>query len=461
MHCFKYLKGACDAGDSCRWAHLTSEEVEAKRAQPKAKAASTAAAETTPNVAMPCLIWDQEDQDDDICIFAGVCAEFCAVSTDDDDDKTIIGRKHPKSRFTAFRNLLMPDEFTDMRTKDQLEEQRKADVGEDIVPAKVPLVFFSSKNFRLRSELAREMALRKAELLCDSLRVEKYEDEYIVEDYKGQVYQILVNHDDGIEFLSSTDLPPCVYQDYSDSVDETPQSLEKEVEPTKTKDRLSSDYWILKEDGLLIRKHVVPRTNLSDPDFNHYPFKNLKIKEMRITHVQYLTGKSDIVCDQWAQPSDNQVMKKWVGQTIFFVDKSIPKIKDSVCMSSENVPAMPEGKRLLDTGCGHDLISRKMVGNGPVRQLDDDEVIAFATANGKIATDVVAPMFCEELKDMMEPLVLPDTPAVLSIGRRCMQMGYGFYWHPGQNPFLVTPDGSVIPLLVRKDIPYLAVGASR
>jgi hypothetical protein len=70
-------------------------------------------------------------------------------------------------------------------------------------------------------------------------------------------------------------------------------------------------------------------------------------------------------------------------------------------------------------------------------------------------------MFREELKDLVEPLVLPDTPAVLSIGRRCMQMGYGFYWHPGQNPFLVTPDGNVIPLLVRKDIPYLAVGSSR
>jgi hypothetical protein len=62
---------------------------------------------------------------------------------------------------------------------------------------------------------------------------------------------------------------------------------------------------------------------------------------------------------------------------------------------------------------------------------------------------------------MVEPLVLPDTPEVLSIGKCCMQMGYGFYWHQGQNPFLVTPDGSVIPFLVGKDIPYLAVGSSR
>ena len=43
--------------------------------------------------------------------------------------------------------------------------------------------------------------MRKAELLSENLIVEKYEDEYIVEDYKGQVFQILVNHDEGIEFL--------------------------------------------------------------------------------------------------------------------------------------------------------------------------------------------------------------------------------------------------------------------
>ena len=96
---------------------------------------------------MPCLIRDQEDQDDDNCIFACVCADFCAVSTDDDDDKMIIGRRHPKSRIAASGNLLMPDEFTDTRTKDQLEEQRQVDVGEDIVPVQVPLGYFHPRIF--------------------------------------------------------------------------------------------------------------------------------------------------------------------------------------------------------------------------------------------------------------------------------------------------------------------------
>jgi hypothetical protein len=140
---------------------------------------------------------------------------------------------------------------------------------------------------------------------------------------------------------------------------------------------------------------------------------------------------------------------------------SICAKQDNVCSCTQDVPLMPKGEWLLDTGCGHDLISQKMVGNGPVRRLDNDEIISFATANGRITTEIVAPMFCEELKDLVEPLVLPDTPAVLSIGRRCMRMGYGFYWHPGQNPSLVTPEGNVVSVLVKKDIPYMAVGSSR
>ena len=109
-------------------------------------------------------------------------------------------------------------------------------------------------------------------------------------------------------------------------------------------------------------------------------------------------------------------MKKWVGQTIFFIDTSIPKFKDNVCVCSEPIPAMPRGKLILDTGCGYDLIPQRLVGDGPIHPIDGDETVMFATANGKIGTDAVAPMFCEELRDMIEPFVLPNTPAVLSIG---------------------------------------------
>ena len=58
---------------------------------------------------------------------------------------------------------------------------------------------------------------------------------------------------------------------------------------------------------------------------------------------------------------------------------------------------------------------------------------------------------CEELNAIVEPYVLAETPAVLSIGRRCMMMGYDFHWHPGVNPVLVNPEGKIIASDLRGD----------
>ena len=42
---------------------------------------------------------------------------------------------------------------------------------------------------------------------------------------------------------------------------------------------------------------------------------------------------------------------------------------------------------------------------------------------------------------IIDPYVLPDSPDVLSIGRRCVDQGYGFYWKPySQSPALIPPD---------------------
>ena len=106
---------------------------------------------------------------------------------------------------------------------------------------KVPRGYLNPETLKMRSGMAQAVALRKAELLSEDLLVEKQDDNYIVGDYKGRVYQILVTYEEGIDFQSSTDLPSLKYQDYSDSENETPKSVDKEVKPTTTKDRLSSD----------------------------------------------------------------------------------------------------------------------------------------------------------------------------------------------------------------------------
>jgi hypothetical protein len=45
--------------------------------------------------------------------------------------------------------------------------------------------------------------------------------------------------------------------------------------------------------------------------------------------------------------------------------------------------------------------------------------------------------------------------AVFSIGKRCLEMGYAFYWPPfSERPFFVKPDGSRVTMEVEGNIPY-------
>jgi hypothetical protein len=134
LTCFKFLKGNCDAGDSCRWLHI-KEESDAKELQRSTKSDSLAAVEVSSEVAMPCVAFDSDDDDeDDGYHLAGVCTEVCAAFMNEDDDRIVIGRRHSRSKIAAPRNLLMPDEFTESKTKDLCEEIRKAEVGENFVP---------------------------------------------------------------------------------------------------------------------------------------------------------------------------------------------------------------------------------------------------------------------------------------------------------------------------------------
>ena len=71
------------------------------------------------------------------------------------------------------------------------------------------------------------------------------------------------------------------------------------------------------------------------------------------------------------------------------------------------------------------------------------------------STSDVAEIVVGELDETVKPHVLDETPAVLSIGRRRMKMGYAFHWTPGKLPFRVTPKQGFVHLQVKDDIPYL------
>ena len=62
------------------------------------------------------------------------------------------------------------------------------------------------------------------------------------------------------------------------------------------------------------------------------------------------------------------------------------------------------------------------------------------------------------LADVVKPLLLKSTPALLSVGKRCMEEGYSFIWRAGKTPYLVDRSGVTHPLQVKDNVPYLLDG---
>ena len=54
-----------------------------------------------------------------------------------------------------------------------------------------------------------------------------------------------------------------------------------------------------------------------------------------------------------------------------------------------------------------------------------------------------------------------SSPALISVGRRCMESGMSFVWPAGSAPYYVTPWGTAVPLVVDGYIPYLHLGSEQ
>ena len=113
----------------------------------------------------------------------------------------------------------------------------------------------------------------------------------------------------------------------------------------------------------------------------------------------------------------------------------------------------------MDTGCGSDLISRAKVEDHKMRRSKAMRPIQLQIANGNTKGVEVVTTNIVEFDESVEPYVLPDTPSVLSIGRRCMHEGYHFVWFSGKHPHLTTPSGKLVALAVEDDIPYHISGS--
>ena len=80
------------------------------------------------------------------------------------------------------------------------------------------------------------------------------------------------------------------------------------------------------------------------------------------------------------------------------------------------------------------------------------------TANGEVQTHEEAIVYVKELDIFLTMKVLDNTPAVLSLGKLCDEIGYSYEWINGQKPHLIK-DGIRIICNTENFVPIVVPGS--
>ena len=118
-------------------------------------------------------------------------------------------------------------------------------------------------------------------------------------------------------------------------------------------------------------------------------------------------------------------------------------------MLESRVLALPY---LLDSGSGLDLITRALMSDyrQSVRRLC--KVLNFDTANGRSKATEEAVMCISEMGDApSRPILMENTPPVLSMGRRVVDEWFGHCWSPGEKQTVCVHPGESAVTLPRAD----------
>ena len=133
---------------------------------------------------------------------------------------------------------------------------------------------------------------------------------------------------------------------------------------------------------------------------------------------------------------------------------SSPRVPDRLGM-------MPD-KVLVDTGASWPMVSRKTVHPKVLLTARKLKVpITLTTANGDVQVSAMVHLRPPGFAHDVEALLLDDTPTVVSVGKCCTEYGYGFYWPPKEDPFLLSPKGEKIEFIVESNVPYWPVSGGR
>ena len=118
-------------------------------------------------------------------------------------------------------------------------------------------------------------------------------------------------------------------------------------------------------------------------------------------------------------------------------------------------PASAPLEVIADTGSEEDLISKynRRVYFPKTQETKAEDPVYLQTANGPILADKVAKVNSPELGSDLSLFTLGDSPTVCSVGRKCLEQGFGFCWPPGEAPYFVRPDGKRVNCRLRGRVP--------
>ena len=150
---------------------------------------------------------------------------------------------------------------------------------------------------------------------------------------------------------------------------------------------------------------------------------------------------------------------KELGYTISCREAALRRVFDAASAITLSVQGTRK-KWMIDSGCAMDLISKRELRDEEMALAERVRRIKFNTANGNTSSEMAITFDIETLAECALVRILDSSPAVLSMGMRCMRMGYSFHWPAGYDPVFIRPDNKHVRLQVIGDIPYLTEALS-
>ena len=171
-------------------------------------------------------------------------------------------------------------------------------------------------------------------------------------------------------------------------------------------------------------------------------------REKRRAHMKAVMWREQVLLDD--------VDAKTLGNDACVLELTLSKRRACEVFAAAVKTVKRVRRLMLDSGCGIDLIGLGDLSREERDMIVQNAKISLRTANGKTNTKGVAHMRVEGLEELIEAYVLESTPSLLSLGKRCKELGYRFLWEPFCDPKFYDPKGKSIKVDVINNIPYLS-----